>query len=117
MAIENLFYNGLEARLRFAPKINKEMFRGLITVTGAWGVAEQVVQGNEQRVSIKLEKGELNVRVIEVEAFGKDVKSLEVYIDGTKVNAKYSIVGNFMRIDLGSQQKVSKGIEIRIVYT
>jgi uncharacterized protein (DUF608 family) len=117
MAIENLFYNGLEARLRFAPKINKEMFRGLITVTGAWGVAEQVVQGNEQRVSIKLEKGELNVRVIEVEAFGKDVKSLEVYIDGIKVDAKYSIVDNFMRIDLGSQQKASKGIEIRIVYT
>ena len=61
--------------------------------------------------------GEVNVRVIEVEAFGKDVKSLEVHIDGIKVDAKFSIVDNFMRIDLGSQQKVSKGIEIRIVYT
>lgn len=117
MTIENLFYDGFEARLRFMPKMNKEMFRGLITVIGVWGLAEQSVKDKEHRVAIQLEKGSLYARSIEIEAFGENIEHLEVYIDGLKVSAKYSIVNRVVRIDLGSPLKVSKNIEIKITYS
>jgi uncharacterized protein (DUF608 family) len=117
MAIENLFYNGFEAKLRFAPRISKEMFRGLITVIGTWGLAEQNVKDKEHRVTIQLEKGSIYVRYVEIEAFGDNVKDLEVYLDGIKIEAKYRVVDKMIKIDLGSLLKLSKSMEIKVIYS
>jgi uncharacterized protein (DUF608 family) len=116
MAIERLFYNGFEAKLRFMPKLNKEMFRGLITVTGTWGLVEQIVKDKEHRVSIFLEKGTIDVKTIEVEAFGENIKQLEIVVDGLKVDAKHQIVDKIIKIDLCSLSKVTKSITINITY-
>jgi len=117
MAIENLFYNGFEAKLRFAPRMSKEMFRGLITVIGGWGLAEQSVKDKEHRVAMHLEKGSIYVRYVEIEAFGDNVKDLEVYLDGIKIEAKYRVIDKMIKIDLGSLLKLSKSMEIKVIYS
>jgi hypothetical protein len=63
-----------------------------------------------------LEKGTIDVKTIEVEAFGENIKQLEIVVDGLKVDAKHQIVDKIIKIDLCSLSKVTKSITINITY-
>lgn len=115
MALEGLLYNGFEKRLRFMPKINEKSFRGLLTVTGNWGIVEQVVEDNVQKVSISLEQGSLKLKVLELKKFGS-VKKVEVSIDGEAVEADFKEEKEKVVLELSKEAVVTKTIKVKIYY-
>lgn len=117
MAIEGLFYNGLEARLVFMPRLNGESFKGLFLVTGTWGTVEHTVKNKTQRLSISLEKGSLHLESIELEAFGDIVKHVRVEVDGVELQATWTKTNEkTLRLKLHNKVEVSRSITVDITY-
>ncbi|RLE81775.1 MAG: hypothetical protein DRJ52_03405, partial [Thermoprotei archaeon] len=115
MALEGLLYNGFEKRLRLMPKVNEKSFKGLLTVTGSWGLIEHVVEDNVQKVSIKLDRGSLKLKMFELKRFS-DVEKVEVFVEGKAVEARFVEKESRVVVELSREIDAAKTIEVRIYY-
>jgi len=115
MSLEGLFYNGFEKRLRFIPKINERMFKGLLVITGNWGIIEQEVENNVHRIFISLEHGLLTLKSLELKKFNS-ISRVEVSINGEITEVSFKEEQDKVVIELDREVTVTKTIEVKIYY-
>ncbi len=113
MAIEGLFYNGIEKRLRIVPKINNEKFKGLLAIVGSWGTVEHTYGGGEQRLTINLERGSIKIRKIEIPKFGVP-KEIRAICDGKNIEVRYSLANDRIVIECSNEIEIKKVLDIYI---
>ena len=115
MALEGLLYDGFERRLRFVPRVSEKSFRGLLTVAGAWGSVEQVVEGGVQRVAINLERGTIRLRALELGKFGEAVR-VEVAVDGKAIEASLREGEGTVVVELSEEVALTKELVVKVYY-
>ncbi|HDJ89751.1 MAG TPA: hypothetical protein ENG40_03570, partial [Thermoprotei archaeon] len=114
LAIEGIHYNGISRKIRFKPKFNRRSFKGLFTITGTWGIIEQYIEPNLQQFSIKIAKGSLSLKIIELEKYCGEIERIEVFADNKVVNSSYKIVDNNILIELMNEINVKEMLWIKI---
>ncbi|MEM3030073.1 MAG: GH116 family glycosyl hydrolase, partial [Thermoproteota archaeon] len=87
-ALEGLTYDGFNLKLGFKPRVSKEGFKGLFTVAGSWGMITQTVENNHQKIRVETAKNDLRIRKIVLEKLRNKVRSVEAYLDGSKVECR-----------------------------
>ena len=118
IAIEGLLYDRLRGKLRVEPRINKENFKWIFTVPGAWGSVRHIVSDKEQTLSIELMKGGLEVHSIVLERVGESIKEVKVTIDGSEVKVnKVRVHEGEVIIELSKREKITKVLRATITYT
>ncbi|MEM2187319.1 MAG: GH116 family glycosyl hydrolase [Thermofilaceae archaeon] len=114
MALEGLSYNGFDASLKFAPKINEKAFKGLLTVAGTWGLVEQKVENGMQNLLIRIENGCLKLKTIKIAKLIPNLTNIKVNIDGAEVAAKAYIVDDTITVELPEILEVKRELSIKI---
>ena len=117
MAIEGLFYNGFEKRLRFMPKINEKAFEGILVVTGNWGKISQKLEGSVQIVTIRMKEGSITIKRLELSKLGENIKKVEVLHNGSVVSSKFSVINNKVLIELEKEVEVKEDSEFMVKIT
>ena len=117
LAIEGLLYDRMRGRLRIRPRINKEDFKWIFTVPGAWGSIEHVLRDKKQVLLVKLAKGDFEVGRIVLEKVGEKIKEVKVLIDGveTKVD-RVDMSEDEVIIELSKRQKVMRELNVIVEY-
>jgi uncharacterized protein (DUF608 family) len=103
MALQGLFYNGFDRSLRFAPKLNRDKFKGLFTVTGAWGAVAQRVEGVRQELEVSLSQGQIELEGLELERLIPRAERAKVVKGNLEVDAALEERDGLLRVKLGER--------------
>lgn len=114
LALSGFSYSVPEARLAFAPVINRESFRTFWALGPMWGSYEQQLASDGNfTCELKVENGRLRLRKFGVELpFSLDksgVKSVEGRLNGAKIKARFEQTGKRMEISLAEAAELPAG--------
>jgi hypothetical protein len=105
-------YNGPEGTMSFAPKIGAPDFKAAFTAAEGWGVYSQQRKDNHFAGQLKVEKGRLSLRELNVELEeGRLAGSLAISLNDEPVRGSFSQQGNLCRITFDQDVLITeKGI-------
>lgn len=97
MALEDYYYNGPERLMSFNPKVQSNNFKGFFTAAEAWGNIGQTIQNNQQKNTIAVKYGSLNLRELQLSC-GKKASNVKVSVNGKALKSTSSFSDNMVSI-------------------
>ena len=116
LALAGFEYHGPKAEITFAPKITPDDFKAAFTFSKAWVVFAQKRKDSAQFNSLKIRKGELELRNVSLE-YPAEIKRPQAFvsIDGKKVKVTSFVEENKLVCDFGKPQKLRAGQSMEVV--